>query len=415
MKFVDEASISVYAGKGGNGCLSFRREKYIAKGGPDGGDGGDGGSVVIEADDSLNTMVDYRYKRNYRAENGGSGRGDNCTGKSAEELVLRVPVGTTIIDEDLGEVMGDLSAVGQQLLVAQGGFHGLGNTRFKSSTNRAPRQTSPGSEGEVRNLKLELKVLADVGLLGLPNAGKSTLIRAVSAAKPKVADYPFTTLVPNLGVVSVQAHQSFVIADIPGLIEGAHEGKGLGHQFLRHVERARALVVLVDLAPMDGRSASSQIEILLEELREYQPDLLDRPRLIVQAKADVAMIEPEPDYMVFSSVTNTNMDKLTGALAELAKEGRADAELTTSAPTVHRPLADSVTIGRNDDGSWQVNGRQAERAVALNDLTDLDALGYVQDRLAGLGVDKKLAKAGAKQGDMVRIGDLEFEYDESIL
>ena len=287
MKFVDEASISVYAGKGGNGCLSFRREKYIAKGGPDGGDGGDGGSVVIEADDALNTMVDYRYKRNYRAENGGSGRGDNCTGKSAEELVLRVPVGTTIIDEDLGEVMGDLSAVGQQLLVAQGGFHGLGNTRFKSSTNRAPRQTSPGSEGEVRNLKLELKVLADVGLLGLPNAGKSTLIRAVSAAKPKVADYPFTTLVPNLGVIKVENHRSFVMADIPGLIEGASEGAGLGIRFLKHLTRNRILLHLVDMAPYDGVEPADAAVSIAGELERFSPTLALRERWLVLNKTDL--------------------------------------------------------------------------------------------------------------------------------
>jgi len=218
MKFVDEASIRVIAGKGGNGCLSFRREKYIPKGGPDGGDGGDGGSVLLEADVNLNTMVDYRYQRVFRARSGEAGRGGNCTGKSGEDLVLKVPVGTTVLDEDTGEILGDLSEQGQQLTVARGGFHGLGNTRFKSSVNRAPRQTTRGSEGEQRNLRLELKVLADVGLLGLPNAGKSTLIRAVSAAKPRVADYPFTTLVPNLGVVKVEAHRSFVIADLPGLI-----------------------------------------------------------------------------------------------------------------------------------------------------------------------------------------------------
>ena len=220
MKFVDEASIKVQAGNGGNGSLSFRREKYIAEGGPDGGDGGDGGSIWLQADNAVNTMVDYRYQRSYRAENGQPGRGKNCTGKGGDDLVLSVPVGTTIIDEDTQEVLGDLADHGQRIKVAQGGFHGLGNTRFKSSTNRAPRQTTPGSEGEFRHLKLELKVLADVGLLGLPNAGKSTFIRAVSSAKPKVAGYPFTTLVPNLGVVKVQDHRSFVVADIPGLIEG---------------------------------------------------------------------------------------------------------------------------------------------------------------------------------------------------
>ena len=228
MKFVDEAIIDVAAGNGGGGCLSFRREKYIAKGGPDGGDGGDGGSVYLEADENLNTMVDYRFQRRFRAANGSPGQGRNCTGRSGDDLTLKVPVGTTVIDIDTNEVLGDLSEAGQCLKVAQGGFHGLGNTRFKSSINRAPRQTSPGSEGEKRRLKLELKVLADVGLLGMPNAGKSTLIRAISAAKPKVADYPFTTMVPNLGVVRVDPLRSFVVADIPGLIEGAADGAGLG-------------------------------------------------------------------------------------------------------------------------------------------------------------------------------------------
>jgi len=287
MKFVDEVSISVYAGKGGNGCLSFRREKYIEKGGPDGGDGGDGGSVIFEADESLNTMVDYRFKRNYRAGDGESGRSRNCTGRSAEDLVLRVPVGTTIIDEDLGEVLGDLSVAGQRLLVAQGGFHGLGNARFKSSTNRAPRQTSPGSEGEARSLKLELKVLADVGLLGLPNAGKSTLIRAVSSAKPKVADYPFTTLVPNLGVVSVEAHRSFVMADIPGLIEGASDGAGLGIRFLKHLTRNRILLHLVDMAPYDSVEPADAALTIVHELERFSPTLAQRERWLVLNKSDL--------------------------------------------------------------------------------------------------------------------------------
>jgi len=291
MKFVDEVSINVYAGKGGNGCLSFRREKYIEKGGPDGGDGGDGGSVIIEADESLNTMVDYRFQRNYRAQNGEPGRGRNCTGKSADDLVLKVPVGTTVIDEDLGEVLGDLSVAGQRLLVAQGGFHGLGNTRYKSSTNRAPRQTSPGSEGEFRSLKLELKVLADVGLLGLPNAGKSTLIRAVSSAKPKVADYPFTTLVPNLGVVGVDSHRSFVMADIPGLIEGASEGAGLGIRFLKHLTRNRILLHLIDMAPYDGVEPADAALTIVRELERFSPTLAARERWLVLNKSD--LLDPE--------------------------------------------------------------------------------------------------------------------------
>lgn len=287
MKFVDEASINVHAGKGGNGCLSFRREKYIAKGGPDGGDGGDGGSVIIEADDALNTMVDYRFQRNYRAQNGEGGRGRNCTGKGGEDLVLKVPVGTTVIDEELGDVLGDLSDPGQQLVVAKGGFHGLGNTRFKSSTNRAPRQVTSGTEGESRKLKLELKVLADVGLLGLPNAGKSTLIRAVSSARPRVADYPFTTLVPNLGVVSIESHRSFVMADIPGLIEGASEGAGLGIRFLKHLTRNRILLHLVDMAPYDGSEPHEGALAIARELERFSPTLAQRERWLVLNKRDL--------------------------------------------------------------------------------------------------------------------------------
>tara|TARA_R110001599_G_scaffold111534_6_gene275919 strand:- start:11972 stop:13153 length:1182 start_codon:yes stop_codon:yes gene_type:complete len=287
MKFVDEASIKVFAGNGGNGCLSFRREKYIPRGGPDGGDGGDGGSVILEADENLNTMVDYRFVRSYRAENGESGRSRNCTGKSGEDLVLRVPVGTTIIDEDSAEVLGDLAAHGDRLIVAQGGWHGLGNARYKSSTNRAPRQTSPGTEGEQRALKLELKVLADVGLLGLPNAGKSTLIRAVSAARPKVADYPFTTLVPNLGVVKVDAHRSFVVADIPGLIEGASDGAGLGIRFLKHLTRNRILLHLVDMAPVDGSEPADAALAIVRELERFSPTLAGRQRWLILNKVDL--------------------------------------------------------------------------------------------------------------------------------
>ena len=287
MKFVDEASIKVFAGNGGNGCLSFRREKYVPRGGPDGGDGGDGGSIVMEADEGLNTMVDYRFVRSYRAQNGESGKSRNCTGKGGEDLVLRVPVGTTIIDEDSAEVLGDLSEHGQRLVVAQGGWHGLGNARFKSSTNRAPRQTSAGTEGEQRALKLELKVLADVGLLGLPNAGKSTFIRAVSAARPKVADYPFTTLVPNLGVVKVDSHRSFVVADIPGLIAGASDGAGLGIRFLKHLTRNRILLHLVDMAPVDGSEPVDAAVAIVQELERFSPTLASRPRWLVLNKIDL--------------------------------------------------------------------------------------------------------------------------------
>lgn len=287
MKFVDEAPITVYAGKGGNGCLSFRREKYIPRGGPDGGDGGDGGSVYLEADHSINTLVDYRFQRQYRAENGEPGRGGNCTGKSGEDLILTVPVGTTVIDEDTREILGDLTEPGQRLKVAQGGFHGLGNTRYKSSVNRAPRQTTNGSAGETRNLKLEMKVLADVGLLGLPNAGKSTFIRAVSAAKPKVADYPFTTLVPNLGVVRINKHRSFVVADIPGLIEGASEGAGLGIRFLKHLTRTRLLLHIVDMLPVDGSDPADNAAAIERELKAFSETLSQRDRWLVLNKMDL--------------------------------------------------------------------------------------------------------------------------------
>ena len=287
MKFVDEAPIFVNAGDGGNGCLSFRREKFIAKGGPDGGDGGDGGSVFLEADINLNTLVDYRYQKKYRAENGQSGRSKDCRGAKGDDLVLKVPVGTSVLDVDTEEQLGDLTEHGQRLKVAQGGFHGLGNTRFKSSVNRAPRQTTPGSEGESRNLKLELKVLADIGLLGLPNAGKSTFIRAVSAAKPKVANYPFTTLVPNLGVVKVQAHRSFVVADIPGLIEGASDGAGLGIRFLKHLTRCRILLHLVDSMPFDGSDPVANIRTINQELAKFSPTLASRQQWLVLNKTDL--------------------------------------------------------------------------------------------------------------------------------
>ncbi|CEA02903.1 GTPase ObgE [Pseudomonas saudimassiliensis] len=286
MKFVDEVSITVKAGDGGNGCMSFRREKFIPKGGPDGGDGGDGGSIFLEADPNLNTLVDYRYTRRFNAKRGENGRGSDCTGAKGEDMILSVPVGTTVIDAGTQEIIGDLTEPGQRLLVAQGGFHGLGNTRYKSSVNRAPRQTSNGSLGELRDLKLELKVLADVGLLGLPNAGKSTFIRAVSAATPKVADYPFTTMVPNLGVVDVGQLRSFVIADIPGVIAGAAEGAGLGTRFLKHLSRTRLLLHLVDMAPLDQSDPVEAVETIIHELGKFSPALTLRERWLVLNKCD---------------------------------------------------------------------------------------------------------------------------------
>lgn len=287
MKFVDEAKIKVRAGKGGHGCVSFRREKFIPFGGPNGGDGGDGGSVFLVADHNLNTLIDYRYQPRYQAQNGQPGMGSDCTGKAGEDLYLRVPVGTTVIDEDTLEVLGDLTHHEEVLMVAKGGFHGLGNARFKTSTNRAPRQFTPGYPGESRQLKLEMKVLADVGLLGLPNAGKSTLIRAISSAKPKVADYPFTTLVPNLGVVRINESRSFVVADIPGVIEGAAEGAGLGIRFLKHLGRTRLLLHVVDVMPIDGSNPIDGVNILTNELQKFSPTLAQRERWLVLNKIDL--------------------------------------------------------------------------------------------------------------------------------
>ena len=346
MKFVDEASISVAAGNGGNGSASFRREKYVPFGGPDGGDGGRGGSVYLEGDSGLNTLVDFRHLRKYKAPNGQPGSGRNMTGKSGEDIFVRVPLGTIVTDEEFGDVLGEVTQPGERLLVAKGGKGGLGNVHFKSSTNRAPLQTVPAEPGEARQLRLELKVLADVGLLGFPNAGKSTLITAVSAARPKVADYPFTTLYPNLGVVRIDIERSFVIADIPGLIEGAAEGTGLGIQFLKHLQRTRLLLHLVDLAPLAlDVDPVAQVRQLEEEMRKFDAGLLEKPRWLVFSKAD--LMPPEearakaedavaelgwtaPWYVVSSvahSGTRELMDQVSDELDRIAEdEAQARAE-----------------------------------------------------------------------------------------
>lgn len=288
MKFIDESTIEVHAGKGGDGVASFRREKFMPFGGPDGGDGGRGGSIYAIADCNINTLIDYRYARIHRAKNGEKGRGSDCYGRGADDIELRMPVGTVITDAETGELIADLDRHQQRVLIAKGGKGGIGNLHFKSSTNRAPRQFTRGELGESRTLKLELKVLADVGLLGMPNAGKSTLIRAVSAARPKVADYPFTTLHPNLGVVRANVNRSFVLADIPGLIEGAAEGAGLGHQFLRHLARTRLLLHLIDMVPLeDGADPVKDARAIVAELKKYDEALYKKPRWLVLNKADL--------------------------------------------------------------------------------------------------------------------------------
>ena len=352
MKFVDEATIRVEAGDGGNGCVSFRREKYIPKGGPDGGDGGDGGDVYLRADSGLNTLVDFRHSRHHRAERGANGMGRQMTGRNGEPLHIRVPVGTRVHDADTEEFIGEVLAHGDQLLVARGGVHGLGNIHFKSSTNRAPRQATHGTPGERRSLHLELVLLADVGLLGLPNAGKSSLIRALSSARPKVADYPFTTLYPNLGVVRAGSERSFVIADIPGVIEGAAEGAGLGIQFLKHLSRTRLLLHLVDIAPLDGTAPADAVRGTLAEVEKYGRELVDRERWLVLTKRDLlddagvderrqALLgELGWDGPVFaiSSVDRRGLDELVQALATRLEALRRDAAAGVADDQPYDPL-----------------------------------------------------------------------------
>ncbi len=374
MKFVDEAPIVVHAGKGGNGCLSFRREKYIERGGPDGGDGGDGGSVYAEADENLNTLIDYRYKRSFQAESGEQGKGRNCTGKKGEDLVLKVPVGTSIFDEDSGERIGDLTKHKDRVLVAQGGFHGLGNTRYKSSVNRAPRQTSPGSEGEMKRIKLELNVLADVGMLGLPNAGKSTFIRAVSAAQPKVADYPFTTLVPSLGVVKVQDHRSFVVADIPGLIEGASEGAGLGIRFLKHLTRCRVLIHLVDIMPIDGSDPAENALSIVNEIESFSPTLAKRDRWLVLNKCDT-LSEEEMLAHKQAVVTALNWQGPIYTISALAQDGTAKlcADILTHLESMwEREKSDEDALAEELETQIQMQKEARERIDALRGRRKVD-------------------------------------------
>lgn len=344
MKFVDEAIIHVYAGKGGDGCLSFRREKDIPFGGPNGGDGGDGGSVYLEASPDMNTLIDYRYNRIHRAENGRPGEGTNCTGRSGNDLVLYVPVGTIVWNVETGEKIADLSAPHERAVVAQGGFHGLGNTRFKSSVNRAPRKTTKGTPGEERELHLELRLLADVGLFGMPNAGKSTFIRKVSAATPKVADYPFTTLHPNLGVVRVSEGRSFVIADIPGVIEGASEGAGLGIQFLRHLDRTNLILHLVDVAPLDGSDPVESIITLRRELEKYSAELAQKPCWLVLNKIDLVLEEErealvnhirnaldwQAPLFVISGITGDGTKQVTQAIMQHIEAARGEKDESNS-------------------------------------------------------------------------------------
>jgi GTP-binding protein len=378
MKFVDEVEIRVEAGDGGNGCVSFRKEKFIEYGGPNGGDGGDGGDVYLIADEGLNTLIDYRFERFHRAKRGENGKSQNCTGKSSDDLLLKVPVGTRAVDQDTGEQIGDLTHKGQKLLVAKGGWHGLGNLRFKSSTNRTPKQKTDGTPGEIRNLKLELLLLADVGLLGLPNAGKSTLIRSVSAAKPKVADYPFTTLAPNLGVVRLDSQRSFVIADIPGIIEGAADGAGLGTQFLKHLERCRILLHVIDILPIDGSDPLENAKTIISELEQHNEKLAGKPRWIVFNKLDL-VLEDEAQAITEKILNGLNWQGDVHSISAFNRDGTH--ELTRKVMDFIETLPDEVEPepidGKSVEFKWDTYHEETIAAHSFDD--DLDDEDWNED------------------------------------
>lgn len=391
MRFIDEAIVTVKAGDGGNGIVSFRREKYVPKGGPDGGDGGKGGDVYVIADDNTNTLVDYRFTRRFEAKRGENGGSKNCSGRGADDIYLTVPIGTTVVDVETDSVIGDLTAKGQTLLVAKGGDGGLGNTHFKSSTNQAPRRATSGFAGELKQLKLELKVVADVGLIGLPNAGKSTFIRQVSAARPKVANYPFTTLVPNLGVVDVGRHRSFVMADIPGLIAGASQGAGLGIRFLKHVARTRRLLHLVDVQPIDGSDPVENARVILHELAAFSPELADLPQILILNKIDqvpeqerdavrariVEGLDWQGEVFMTSTLTGEGVDAVVWHLMNAieAEREREQEDPDYAAAQRARFLRLEAEVRQNSEAQKQAYRaqRKAQReGVQVDDLDDDD-------------------------------------------
>ena len=415
--FVDECGLNVRGGDGGAGAVSFRRESFVPKGGPDGGDGGQGGHVWMVADHNVASLIAYRDHPHRKAENGTHGSGQKRHGHAGDDVIVPVPVGTVITDQD-GEFLADLAAHGDRWRAARGGVGGQGNARFLSNKRRAPAFAERGEHGEERWLRLELKLLADVAIVGFPNVGKSTFIAAVSAAKPKIADYPFTTLEPNLGVVRLDDGFEMVLADIPGLIEGASDGRGLGHRFLRHVERARVLLVLLDLAMADGTSPQDQLEVLLKELGAYRPELLERPRVVVGSRADVVPYDTGSGEQVvdfdgprISAVTRVGLRQVLGSLAVLVREAR-EQSIEREGIEIHRPEGESVRVERIGEKSFQVYGRPALRAVALSDLTNIDALDHMRDRLQKVGLNRALKRAGVRSGDIIHIADFSFEYED---
>ena len=415
-QFVDECQLNVRGGDGGAGCVSFRREGPVVMGGPNGGDGGKGGDVWLVADHNVASLLAFRDHPHRRASSGVHGKGKDLHGRRGESLEVMVPEGTVVKELYSGEVLAELLHHGDRFLAAAGGRGGRGNAKFLNNRRRAPNFAEQGEHGEERWLKLELQLMADVALVGFPNAGKSTLISVISAAKPKIADYPFTTLEPNLGVVALDDETNFVVADIPGLIEGASEGRGLGHQFLRHIERARVLCVLLDLTSTEA-SPTEQERILLHELAEYSADLLDRPRLVVGTKADAVQLEELEamgwDGPVISAVTRPGVRELVGRMAALVHEARQAAPAPEGLVVI-RPEPTGATVERVDEKEFRLVGREVERIVALNDVTTPDALGYIDHRLEQLGVHKMLARAGAQEGDVVWIGEFSFEYQPDL-
>lgn len=413
--FVDESQLNVRGGDGGAGCVSFRREGPEAFGGPNGGDGGNGGDVWMIADRNVSSLLAFRDHPHRRSEDGIHGMGKDQHGRQGKDLVVHVPEGTVIKDLYTAEPLADLVSHGDKWCVVTGGRGGRGNARFLINRRRAPKIAEQGEMGEERWLKLELKLMADVALVGFPNAGKSTFISAVSAAKPKIANYPFTTLEPHLGVVRIDSSTEFVLADIPGIIEGASEGRGLGHQFLRHIERARVLCVLIDLAAVDGLPPEEQEEILLRELGAYEPELLTRPRLIVGNKIDIA--EPSVvagwEGLTMSGVTQQGVRNVVGKLAQLVFEAR-NQEPVREAKVILRPEPKGTHIERLGEGEFRIHGRNAERSVAINDVSTPEALNYIDERLKKMGALRLLARAGAQEGDIVWIGTFSFEYSPDL-
>ncbi len=410
--FVDEAQLNVRGGDGGAGCVSFRREGPVAFGGPNGGDGGQGGDVWLVATRNVASLLAFRDHPHRRAKDGVHGKGKDQHGKRGEGIEIMVPEGTVARDMYTGELLADLVHHGDRWLAAPGGRGGRGNAKFWSNRRRAPIFAEQGEHGTDRWLKLDLKLMADVALVGFPNAGKSTFISTVSAAKPKIADYPFTTLEPHLGVVRMDSNTEYIVADIPGLIEGASEGKGLGHQFLRHIERARVLCVLVDLAATDGTSPAEQERILLHELENYEPEMLLRPRVVVGTKSDIGA-DTEWDGRRMSAPTYQGVRELVAHLATLVDQARQAAPHREGLVII-RPEVDGSVVERIQEGEFRVVGRAVERVVALNDVTSPEALNWIDERLKKLGVDRLLSRAGAQEGDIVWIGQFSFEYEPDL-